>query len=176
MRTLLISATLLALAGATPVLAQSYAHAISPYEDQRDGRYDPRQDGRDSRQAYDPRGQAHEGGGARPGYQNSSSGRDAYGDQGAYWRDDHRRARRHHHRQAGVISRYAGFGNPVYYDDGMIRTGRDWPAGTVGLAHGVQARPQVCTVRRSYYDAHQDRYRVTRRRVPCAGQARYEEE
>ncbi|MES2341754.1 MAG: hypothetical protein V4597_08750 [Pseudomonadota bacterium] len=157
MRTLLIS-TLLALA-ATPVLAQSYEHAISqaPAYD-RDAGHGDRGDRRDDGYGRDDRA-------PRGGYQ----------DQGAYGQYDRPPPPRRRPAPAPV-SRYAGFGNPVYYDDGMIRTGRDYPAGTVGLAYGPQGRPQVCTVRRSYYDADQGRYRVVRRRVPCAGQGRYEEE
>lgn len=163
MRTLLIS-TLLALA-ATPVLAQSYEHAISqsPAYDDRDPGYGDRRGPRDDGYQRDDR--------APP----DQADRDQ--DQGAYGQYDRPPPPRRRHRSAAApVSRYAGFGNPVHYDDGMIRTGRDYPAGTVGLAYGPQARPQVCTVRRSYYDADQGRYRVVRRRVPCAGQGRYEEE
>ena len=178
MRSLLIP-FLLALA-ATPAQSQSYERAIalspSAYSDQDGGPQDDR-DPRDGLQ-LGPRDGSYgrnDGGWERPD-RNADQG--AYGSsyrqyQGPYgYRPPPRRRYRH---APAPVSRYAGFGNPVYYDDGMIRTGRDYPAGTVGLASGQPARPQVCTVRRSYYDAHQDRYRTVRRRVPCA-QERYEEE
>lgn len=176
MRTLLISATLLALVGVTPVLAQSYAHATSQYDDRQEDRQDS---GYDDRQAPQPRGgQAYDGRGAASGgyYGYQDADPRAYRHD-AYRHDGYRPAPRRRHRAASApVSRYAGFGNPVYYDDGMIRTGRDYPVGTVGLAYGRQERPQICTVRRTYYDADQGRYRVTRRRVPCAEQGLYEEE
>lgn len=132
MRTLLITATLLTLAGATPVLAQSYAHATSQYDDRQDGRYDDRQG-----PGYDRRGQAYDGRGAAPGgrYGYQDNGQGAYGDQGAYPQHRHRSAARRHHRRAkaAAVSRYTASGRPVYYNDGMIRTGRDYPPGTVGL-------------------------------------------
>ncbi|MBR7621406.1 hypothetical protein JKL49_18580 [Phenylobacterium sp. 20VBR1] len=133
MRTLLISATLLALAGATPVLAQSYAHATSQYDDRQDSRYEDRQ----APQSFDRGGQAYDGRGAAPGgdygYQDAGQG-GGYRDQGAYRQDRYRPAPRHHHRRASAaVSRYTASGRPVYYNDGMIRTGRDFPAGTVGL-------------------------------------------
>ncbi|WP_310541921.1 hypothetical protein [Phenylobacterium sp.] len=140
MRTLLITATLLTLACATPVLAQSYAHATSQYDDRQGGRYDERQDSRyDDRQGpgYDRRGQAYDGRGAAPGgrYGYQDNGQGAYGDQGAYPQHRHRSAARRHHRRAkaAAVSRYTASGRPVYYNDGMIRTGRDYPPGTVGL-------------------------------------------
>lgn len=132
MRILLISATLLALAGATPVLAQSYAHATSQYDDRQDARQDSRYDDRQASQA----GQAYDGRGAAPGgdYGYQDAGQGAYGDQGAYQQDSYRPAPRRHHRRAkAAVSRYTAAGRPVYYNDGMIRTGRDFPAGTVGL-------------------------------------------
>lgn len=145
MRSLLITATLLALASAAPALAQSYAHATSQYDD-RDDSHDPqesrhneRQDNRyDDRQGprYD-RGRAYDGRGAAPGgdYGYRDNGRGAYGDQGSYQQDRYRPAPRRHHRRAraSAVSRYTAAGRPVYYNDGMIRTGRDYPAGTVGL-------------------------------------------
>ncbi len=130
MRTLLISATLLALACAAPAAAQSYRDAISP-SDRQDSRYD-------DRQAADPRsGPAYDGRGAAPGggygYQDSDPRQAAYGGQGASPQDGYRPApRRHHRRKAAAVSRYTPSGRPVYYNDGMIRTGRDFPAGTVG--------------------------------------------
>ena len=141
MRSLLITATLLALASAAPALAQSYAHATSQDDDRdysrgsqesgSDNRYDDRQGSR-----YD-RGQADDGRGAAPGgdYGYQDNGQDAYGDQGAYQQDRYRPAPRRHHRRAraAAVSRYTASGRPVYYNDGMIRTGRDYPAGTVGL-------------------------------------------
>ena len=143
MRSLLIPAILLALASAAPALAQSYAHATSQYDDRddsgdpqgarsderQDNRYDDRQSSRDDRgQAYDGRGAAPGGGGYR------DSGQDAYGDQGAYQQAYRPAPRRHHRRaRAAAVSRYTASGRPVYYNDGMIRTGRDYPAGTVGL-------------------------------------------
>lgn len=127
MRTLLISATLLALAGAAPAVAQSYSHAISPYDDRQDDRRDGRYDDREG--PPDQRGQAYDGRGA------ASGGDDGYRDQGAYPQDRYRPAARHHHRRAkAAVSRYTASGRPVYYNDGMIRTGRDFPAGTVGAA------------------------------------------
>ncbi|MDO8322240.1 MAG: hypothetical protein Q7T23_04800 [Phenylobacterium sp.] len=145
MRSLLITATLLALASAAPALAQSYAHATSQYDDRDDSRdpqetrHDERQDNRyDDREGsrYD-RGQAYDGRGAAPGgdYGYRDNGRGADGDQGAYQQDRYRPASRRHHRRArgAAVSRYTAAGRPVYYNDGMIRTGRDYPAGTVGL-------------------------------------------
>lgn len=108
MRTLLISATLLALAGATPALAQSYRDAISPHDRSQDRRYDASQ------------------------AQSSQDGQDAYRDRGAqdsYLPAPRRKARR----ATAAVSRYTPAGQPVYYNDGMIRTGRDFPPGTVGL-------------------------------------------
>lgn len=131
MRTLLITAALLALAA--PAAAQSYRDAISPYDRGQDS-------GQDSREApaNDQGGQAYDGRGAAPGerygYQDGSQAQDSYGDQGAYRQDSYRPApRRHHRRKAAAVSRYTASGRPVYYNDGMIRTGRDFPAGTVGL-------------------------------------------
>ncbi|MES2724204.1 MAG: hypothetical protein V4656_13710 [Pseudomonadota bacterium] len=142
MRSLLITATLLALASAAPALAQSYAHATSQYDDRDDSRgpqerrYDERQDNRyDDRQGsrYD-RGEAYDGRGAAPGGGYRDNGQDAYGDQGAYQQAYRPAPRRHHRRaRAAAVSRYTPSGRPVYYNDGMIRTGRDYPAGTVGL-------------------------------------------
>lgn len=140
MRTLLITATLLTLAGATPVLAQSYAHATSQYDDRQDGRYDERQDHRYAYHQgpdYDRRGQAYHGRGTAPGgrYGYQDNGQNAYGDQGADPHHRHRSAARRHYRRVkgAAISRYSASGRPLYYNDGMIRTGRDYPAGTVGL-------------------------------------------
>ncbi len=136
MRTLLISATLLALAGATPAPAQSYAHATSQYDDRQDERRDSRYDDRQAPQSYDPHGQAYDGRGAAPGgdYGYQDAGQGSYRDQGAYRQDSYRPAPRRHHRRAkAAVSRYTASGRPVYYNDGMIRTGRDFPAGTVGL-------------------------------------------
>ncbi len=42
------------------------------------------------------------------------------------------RANRKFRRPAPAVSRYRAPGRPVYYNDGMIRTGVDWPFGTVG--------------------------------------------
>ncbi|MFZ3007571.1 MAG: hypothetical protein WA047_15495 [Phenylobacterium sp.] len=127
MRTLLISATLLALACATPAAAQSYRDAISPSDRGQDSRGDDRDPDRQG-SAYDGRGAAPGGG---DGYQDGS--RDAYGDQGAYRQDSYRPAPRRKARRAKTaVSRYTAAGRPVYYNDGMIRTGRDFPAGTVG--------------------------------------------
>lgn len=134
MRNLLITATLLVLAGATPALAQSYAHATSQYEERQDEgqAYD---DGYDDRQpAPTWRGQTYDGRGARPGRDYGYG----YADQGYYGaygdrEDRYRPARRRHHRRANAaVSRYTASGRPVHYNDGMIRTGRDFPAGTVG--------------------------------------------
>lgn len=123
MRTLLISATLLALAGAAPAMAQSYSHAISSYDDRQDDRLDSRYDDRQG--PVDPRSQAYDGRGV-------ASGGD-YRGQDAYSQESYRPAPRRHHRRAkAAVSRYTASGRPVYYDDGMIRTGRDFPAGTVG--------------------------------------------
>ncbi|MDP2011427.1 MAG: hypothetical protein Q8K11_14745 [Phenylobacterium sp.] len=147
MRSLLITATLLALASAAPALAQSYAHATSQYDDRDDSRdpqesrHDERQDNRyDDRQgSRHDRGQAYDGRGAAPGggygYGYRDNGQGAYGDQDAYQQDRYRPASRRHHRRAraSAVSRYTAAGRPVYYNDGMIRTGRDYPAGTVGL-------------------------------------------
>lgn len=149
MRSLLITATLLALASAAPALAQSYAHATSQYDDRddsrdpqesrhderQDNRYDDRQGSRHDRgQAYDGR-RAAPGGGYGYGYGYRDNGQGAYGDQDAYQQDRYRPASRRHHRRAraSAVSRYTAAGRPVYYNDGMIRTGRDYPAGTVGL-------------------------------------------
>ena len=133
MRTLLISAILLALASALPAAAQSYRDAISPDDRAQDSRYQDRQapaerDG----QAYDGRGAAP---GGQYGYQDAAGPEGAYPDQGAYPQQQaYRPAPRHHHRRkAAAVSRYTPSGRPVYYNDGMIRTGRDFPAGTVGL-------------------------------------------
>lgn len=124
MRTLLITATLLALAGAAPAFAQSYRDAISPYDRGQDGRY--------GAPSYDQGGPAYDGRGPAPG--GGYGYPDSYGDQGAYPQDSYRPApRRHHRRKAAAVSRYTPSGRPVYYNDGMIRTGRDFPAGTVGL-------------------------------------------
>ncbi|WP_340646613.1 hypothetical protein [Phenylobacterium sp.] len=136
MRNLLISATLLALAGATPVLAQSYAHATSQYDDRQDDRRDSRHDERQAPQSYDRGDQAYDGRGAAPGggYGYQEAPQEAYGAQGAYRQDAYRPApRRKLRRKAAAVSRYTPSGRPVYYNDGMIRTGRDFPAGTVGL-------------------------------------------
>ena len=133
MRPLLIIATLLALAGALPAAAQSYRDAISPYDRGQDSRQDRREAPADDQggQAYDGRGAAP---GGRYGYQDGSQAPDSYGDQGASPQDDYRPApRRHHRRKAVAVSRYTPSGRPVDYNDGMIRTGRDFPAGTVGL-------------------------------------------
>lgn len=140
MRRLLIPATLLALAAAVPAAAQAYRDAISPYDRGQDSREAPdsRRDSRYDRQSYDQGGQAYDGRGAAPGggysYQDSDPRQDAYGGQGASPQDGYRPApRRHHRRKAVAVSRYTPSGQPVYYNDGMIRTGRDFPAGTVGL-------------------------------------------
>lgn len=133
MRRLLIPATLLALAAAVPAAAQAYRDAISPYDRGQDSRpaQDSQRDSRYDRQSYDQGGQAYDGRGAAPGggYGYQDAPQEAYGNQG-----DYRPApRRHHRRKAVAVSRYTPSGRPVYYNDGMIRTGRDFPAGTVGL-------------------------------------------
>lgn len=136
MRTLLIPATLLALACATAASAQSYRDAIST-SDRQDSRQaqDGRRDSRYDRQSYDQGGPAYDGRGAAPGggYGYQGDPRDAYGDQGAYPQENYRPAPRRHRPAQAAVSRYTASGRPVYYNDGMIRTGRDWPAGTVGL-------------------------------------------
>jgi hypothetical protein len=138
MRPLLIIATLLVLAGAVPAAAQAYRDAISPYDRGQDSREAPdsRRDSRYDRQSYDRGGQAYDGRGAAPGggYGYQDAPQETYGNQRAYPQDDYRPApRRHHRRKAVAVSRYTPSGRPVYYNDGMIRTGRDFPAGTVGL-------------------------------------------
>lgn len=78
--------------------------------------------------------------------------------------------------------RYGGYGAPygvrraVAYNDGYIRSGRDWPrASRYGArrydeAYGRYAAPGYrCTVRHVYYDADLDRYTVVHRPAPCRG-------
>jgi hypothetical protein len=74
----------------------------------------------------------------------------------------------------------------VPYDDGYIRSGRDWPRPAAyyrtrryddDQAYGRYAAPGYrCTVRHVYYDADLDRYTVVHRPVPCRedyGYSRY---
>ena len=109
MRTLLIPATLLVLACATAASAQSYSRAIDPSD--RGGQpYPTDRAPRDDRYA-----------------QQDVDQQDAHPQQPAY-----RPVRKKHRRAKAAVSRYSAPGRPVYYNDGMIRTGRDYPAGTVG--------------------------------------------
>ena len=71
----------------------------------------------------------------------------------------------------------------VPYDDGYIRSGRDWPRPASyyrtrryddDAAYGRYAAPGYrCTVRHIYYDADLDRYTVVHRPVPCRDDDRY---
>ncbi len=68
----------------------------------------------------------------------------------------------------------------VPYDDGYIRSGRDWPRPAAygerrgDEAYGRYAAPGYrCTVRHVYYDADRDRYTVVHRPVPCRDDYRY---
>lgn len=133
MRRLLITATLLALASAAPAVAQSYRDAISPGDRQAAPYEDRQAPSEEGDRAYDGRGAAP-GGAYR--YQDTAGPQVAYADQGAYPQPQAYRPppRRHHRRaRAAAVSRYTASGRPVHYNDGMIRTGRDYPAGTVGL-------------------------------------------
>ena len=71
----------------------------------------------------------------------------------------------------------------VPYNDGYIRSGRDWPRPAAyrgrryddDEAYGRYAAPGYrCTVRHVYYDADLDRYTVVHRPVPCRDDYRYE--
>jgi len=84
----------------------------------------------------------------------------------------------------GGPSRYAPYGvrRAVAYDDGYIRSGRDWPRPAYHRArrydgdeaYGRYAAPGYrCTVRHVYYDPDFDRYTVVHRPVPCRGDYRY---
>ncbi|MDO8802647.1 hypothetical protein [Phenylobacterium sp.] len=123
MRTLLIPATLLALACATTASAQSYSRAIDPSD--RGGQPYPTDRA--------PRDDGYRQPGATPlddrYAQQDGYPQDAYRQQPAYRRPLGKKYRR----AQAAVSRYSAPGRPVYYNDGMIRTGRDYPAGTVGL-------------------------------------------
>ena len=146
MRTLLtIGLAVLTLgASGAPALAQSYARAIDPLDgrqsyrepDDRGGRDDGYREPDAYAQRDDNSGRGDES--DRASYSDRGRTPNSYGRQDAYRpADDYRPAPRRRHRpsQGAAISRYDGYGRPLFYDDGMIRSGRDWPAGTVGTQH-----------------------------------------
>jgi hypothetical protein len=83
-----------------------------------------------------------------------------------------------------------GYGRGYYpqrraarYNDGYIRSGRDWPRPGAyrtrryddDAAYGRYAAPGYrCTVRHVYYDADLDRYTVVHRPAPCRDGYRYD--
>lgn len=130
MRTLLIPATLLALACATAASAQSYSRAIDPSDRGRSSQVYPT----DRAPQDDGYGRGAAPQDDRYAQQDGYRQQDSYLQQGAYPQAQvYRLARKKHRRAKAAVSRYSSPGRPVYYNDGMIRTGRDFPAGTVGL-------------------------------------------